>query len=150
LTHGGLPAAYASSPAVAFAAAPDSSTIEIKGWVAEIFANKFTLQDASGRALLETGRQGERTALVAKDEAVTVQGCSEHGFAPRRVNRGLRRQDRCAPASLRTTRLARLITSGPVCLSRQHAQLCSDLASAAAGRSPLEFDVIANNPRSSR
>jgi hypothetical protein len=78
--HGGPPAAYASLPAVTIAAMPESSTVEIKGQVAEIFGNKFVLQDASGRALVETGRQGEDVALVAKDEAVTVQGRFEHGF----------------------------------------------------------------------
>ena len=52
----------------------------IKGQVAEIFGNKFIIQDASGRALIETGREGEGGKLVAKDEAVTVQGRFEHGF----------------------------------------------------------------------
>ena len=78
--HGGPPAAYASLPPVAITAMFDSNTVEIKGQVAEIFGNKFILQDASGRALVETGRQGEDAALVAKDEAVTVQGRFEHGF----------------------------------------------------------------------
>ena len=78
--HGGPTAAYASLPPVAIAAMPDSSTVEIKGQVAEIFGNKFVLQDAGGRALVETGRQGEDAALVTKDEAVTVQGRFEHGF----------------------------------------------------------------------
>ena len=78
--HGGPTAAYASLPAVAIAAMPDGSTIEIKGQVAEIFGDKFVLQDASGRALVETGRPNEDASLVAKDEAVTVQGRFEHGF----------------------------------------------------------------------
>jgi hypothetical protein len=58
----------------------DSATVEIKGQVAEIFSNKFILQDPSGRALVETGRQGEDGNLVAKDEAVAVRGRFEHGF----------------------------------------------------------------------
>ena len=78
--HGGPTAAYASLPPVAIAAMADESTVEIKGQVAEIFGNKFVLQDAGGRALVETGRQGEEAALVTKDEAVTVQGHFEHGF----------------------------------------------------------------------
>jgi uncharacterized protein YdeI (BOF family) len=78
--HGGPTAAYASLPPVAITAMTDWSTVEIKGQVAEIFGNKFVLQDASGRALVETGHQGEDAALVVKDEAVAVQGRFEHGF----------------------------------------------------------------------
>lgn len=58
----------------------DWSTVAIKGQVAEIFGNKFILQDGSGRALVETGRAGEDGDLVKKDEAVTVAGRFEHGF----------------------------------------------------------------------
>jgi uncharacterized protein YdeI (BOF family) len=78
--HGERIAAYAALPPVAITAMTDWSTVEIKGQVAEIFGNKFVLQDPSGRALVETGRQGEDGALVAKDEAVEVQGRFEHGF----------------------------------------------------------------------
>ena len=52
----------------------------IKGEVAEIFGNKFVVQDGTGRALVETGRRGRRRHLVAKGEAVTVQGRFENGF----------------------------------------------------------------------
>jgi len=78
--HGGETAAYAPLPPVAITAMTDWSNVEIKGQVAEIFGNKFVLQDTSGRTLVETGRQGEDAALVQKDEAVTVQGRFEHGF----------------------------------------------------------------------
>jgi uncharacterized protein YdeI (BOF family) len=78
--HGGRTPAYAPRPPVAITAMPDWSNVEIKGQVAEIFGNKFVLEDASGRALVETGRQGEDAALVQKDEPVTVQGRFEHGF----------------------------------------------------------------------
>ena len=67
-------------PPVAISAMTDSSIVAVKGQVAEIFGNKFIIQDASGRALIETGREGEDGKLVAKDEAVTVQGRFEHGF----------------------------------------------------------------------
>jgi hypothetical protein len=73
-------AAYAPLPPVAIAAMTDWSNVEIKGQVAEIFGNKFVLQDTSGRTLVETGRQGEDAALVQKDEPVTVKGRFEHGF----------------------------------------------------------------------
>jgi uncharacterized protein YdeI (BOF family) len=58
----------------------DWSEVAVKGQVAEIFGNKFILQDGSGHALVETGRSGESGQLVAKSEIVTVQGRFEHGF----------------------------------------------------------------------
>lgn len=65
---------------VSISAMPASSLITIKGKVAEIYGNKFILQDESGKALVETGRAGEGGALVTKDEAVTVQGRFDDGF----------------------------------------------------------------------
>lgn len=56
------------------------SPVAVKGQVAEIFGNKFILADESGRALIETGRQGEGGTLVTPSETVTVQGRFEHGF----------------------------------------------------------------------
>jgi uncharacterized protein YdeI (BOF family) len=58
----------------------DWSEVAVKGQVAEIFGNKFIVQDDSGRALVDTGRSGESGNLVAKSETVTVQGRFEHGF----------------------------------------------------------------------
>ena len=52
----------------------------VKGQVAEIFGNKFVIEDPSGRALIETGRAGEGGDLVTPNETVTVQGRFEHGF----------------------------------------------------------------------
>jgi len=54
--------------------------VAVKGTVAEIFGNKFILQDDTGRALVELGPQGEDGTAVVKGEAVTVQGIFEHGF----------------------------------------------------------------------
>jgi uncharacterized protein YdeI (BOF family) len=65
---------------VAISAMPATSLVTIKGKVAEIYGNKFVLQDDSGKALVETGRAGEDGALVTKDEAVTVQGRFDDGF----------------------------------------------------------------------
>ncbi|NYT29213.1 hypothetical protein [Rhizobium sp. WYCCWR 11128] len=65
---------------VAISAMPVSSLVTIKGKVAEIYGNKFVLQDESGKALVETGRAGEDGALVTQDEAVTVQGRFDDGF----------------------------------------------------------------------
>ncbi|GJD57314.1 DNA-binding protein [Methylobacterium dankookense] len=72
------------APTAISALAP-SGAIAAKGEVAEIFGNKFVLQDGTGRALVETGRAGEDGALVAKGETVTVQGRFEKGFLHARM-----------------------------------------------------------------
>jgi hypothetical protein len=57
----------------------DWSEVAVKGQVAEVFGNKFIVQDDSGRALVDTGRSGGSGNLVAQSETVTVQGRFEHG-----------------------------------------------------------------------
>lgn len=64
----------------AISAMSDDSVISIKGKVAEIFGNKFIVQDDSGRALVETGPEGEGGKIVKPDEVVTVQGRFDNGF----------------------------------------------------------------------
>ncbi|MEW6630828.1 MAG: hypothetical protein AB1440_08185 [Pseudomonadota bacterium] len=59
--------------------APDSD-VAVKGKVAEIYGNKFVVDDGSGRALVETGRAGEGGKLVASGETLTVQGHFDDGF----------------------------------------------------------------------
>jgi uncharacterized protein YdeI (BOF family) len=56
------------------------NVVAVKGTVAEIFGNKFILQDDTGRALVELGPQGEDGAVVTRGEAVTVQGLFGGGF----------------------------------------------------------------------
>ena len=58
----------------------DSRAVAVKGQVAEVFGNKFIIQDDSGRTLVDTGPRGEGGSLVAKGEAITVQGRFENGF----------------------------------------------------------------------
>lgn len=67
------------APTAVSALAP-SGAIAARGEVAEIFGNKFILQDGTGRTLVETGREGEAAPLVAKGETVTAQGRFEKGF----------------------------------------------------------------------
>jgi hypothetical protein len=57
----------------------DWSEVAVKGQVAEVFGNKFIVQDDSGRALVDTGPTGESGKLVVKSETITVQGRFEHG-----------------------------------------------------------------------
>lgn len=56
------------------------NVVAVKGSVAEIFGNKFILQDDTGRTLVELGPQGEDGAVVTKGEQVMVQGRFERGF----------------------------------------------------------------------
>ena len=58
----------------------DDSIVTIRGRVAEIYGNKFILADASGRALVDTGHEGDERALVTPGEPVTVQGRFDRGF----------------------------------------------------------------------
>lgn len=67
------------APSAISALAP-SGAIAARGEVAEVFGNKFVIQDVTGRALVETGRDGEDGKLVKKGETVTVQGRFEKGF----------------------------------------------------------------------
>ena len=69
----------------AIASIADSGSVAAKGDVAEIFGNKFVVQDGTGRALVETGRDGEGGKLVSKGETVTVQGRFENGFIHARL-----------------------------------------------------------------
>lgn len=70
---------------VAISALASSGATAAKGEVAEVFGNKFVLQDGTGRALVETGREGEGGRLVAKGETVTVQGRFDKGFLHARL-----------------------------------------------------------------
>ena len=73
-------AQMAPATPIAITALPAWGLVTVKGKVAEIFGNKFIVADDSGRALVETGPAGEGGGVVAKDEAVTVQGRTENGF----------------------------------------------------------------------
>ena len=57
----------------------ERSPVAIRGDVAEVFGNKFVVQDGSGRALVDTGPRGEDRTLVTKGETVTVQGRFDRG-----------------------------------------------------------------------
>lgn len=58
----------------------DGGVISVRGTVAEIFGPMVVLADASGRALVEIGREGDGTGLLAPGQTVTVQGHYRHGM----------------------------------------------------------------------
>ncbi|MEG3163205.1 hypothetical protein U1701_01220 [Sphingomonas sp. PB2P19] len=58
----------------------DDSIITVRGRVAEVYGNKFVMADASGRALVDTGREGEDGTLVRAGQPVTVQGRFDRGL----------------------------------------------------------------------
>jgi len=64
---------------VAIVSLSSAEIVTVRGRVAEIYGNKFVLDDGSGRALVETGPEGDRRALVTTGAAVTVQGRFERG-----------------------------------------------------------------------
>lgn len=65
---------------VAIRSLSSSGIVTVRGRVAEIYGNKFIMADASGRALVDTGREGDDRQLVTAGEPVTVQGRFDRGF----------------------------------------------------------------------
>ena len=70
------------APATPVAIRSVSSTgiVTIRGRVAEVYGNKFVMDDGTGRALVDTGREGDQRQLVTSNQPVTVQGRFERGF----------------------------------------------------------------------
>jgi uncharacterized protein YdeI (BOF family) len=62
-----------------------SDVVAVKGSVAEIYGNKFILQDDSGRMLVELGPRGDDANVVTKGEQVAVQGRFDRGFIAAQV-----------------------------------------------------------------
>lgn len=65
---------------VAIRALSSTGIVTVRGRVAEIYGNKFVMADETGRALIDTGREGDRHPLVTAGEPVTVQGRFDRGF----------------------------------------------------------------------
>jgi len=62
--------------------------ISVKGTVADIFGDKFVLEDKSGRILVQTGPAGPRAAPVKSGETVTVIGVpGDRTFDARKILR---------------------------------------------------------------
>lgn len=59
--------------------------VAAKGSVAEIFGNKFILDDGTGRALIDLGPRGEDGDAVIRGGTVTVQGMFDRGVMHARI-----------------------------------------------------------------
>ena len=85
----GTVASHALQPAIEMAPlrpvairtlASSAGIVTLRGRVAEVYGNKFVMDDGSARALIDTGREGEGGTLVGVGAPVTVQGRFERGF----------------------------------------------------------------------
>jgi cytochrome c-type biogenesis protein CcmE len=65
---------------VAIRSLQSDGIVTIRGTVAETYGNKFVMADRTGRALVDLGREGEGSDLVAVGQPVTIQGRFEDGF----------------------------------------------------------------------
>ncbi|WP_058600028.1 hypothetical protein [Aureimonas ureilytica] len=77
--------AYAQAPAAPQATPVkvnelrDMNTIRLDGRVTDVFGNRFVLEDATGRTLVELGPRGENGALVKIGDTVVVDGAFRGG-----------------------------------------------------------------------
>lgn len=62
-----------------------SDVVAVKGSVAEIYGNKFVLEDDSGRMLVDLGPRADDRVVVTKGEQVSVQGRFDRGFVAAQV-----------------------------------------------------------------
>lgn len=86
------PAGPAGQPQVAMLITPmaiaklqPADVVAVKGSVAEIYGNKFILEDDSGRMLVDLGPRGDDRAVVTMGEQVSVQGRFDRGFVAAHV-----------------------------------------------------------------
>ena len=68
-----------SQPVAINALATNSGIVTIRARVQEVYGNKFLAADPTGHALVDLGRAGDRSALVASGQTVTVQGRFDQG-----------------------------------------------------------------------
>ncbi len=81
----GQPQAVMLLTPVAIGKLQAADVVAVKGSVAEVYGNKFILQDDTGRMLVELGPQGEDGNAVTKGEQVSVQGRFDRGFVAAQV-----------------------------------------------------------------
>jgi uncharacterized protein YdeI (BOF family) len=81
----GQPQAVMLLTPVAIGKLQAADVVAVKGSVAEIYGNKFILQDDSGRMLVDLGPRGDDASAVTKGEQVSVQGRFDRGFIAAQV-----------------------------------------------------------------
>lgn len=81
----GQPLAVMLLTPVSIAKLQAGGPVAVRGSVAEIYGNKFILQDDSGRMLVDLGPRGEDGNAVAKGEQLMVQGQFDRGFIAAQV-----------------------------------------------------------------
>lgn len=64
----------------AIRALSSTGIVTIRGRVVEVYGSKFVMEDTSGRALVDTGHEGDRRQLVAIGQPLIVQGRFDRGF----------------------------------------------------------------------
>lgn len=86
------PARPGGAPVVAMLITPTpiarlqpSDIVAVKGTIAEIYGNKFLLEDDSGRMLVDLGPGGDDRTVVTKGEQVSVQGRFDRGFVAAQI-----------------------------------------------------------------
>ena len=72
MTRPGVEVAPIRPVAIASLAQRDDALVTVRGKVAEVYGNSFTLADGSGKAMVDAGREGEGT--VAPGQDLLVQG----------------------------------------------------------------------------
>lgn len=75
------PAAPVRIASLGVAAQPwiGAAIVTVRGRVADIYGDRFVIDDGSGRALIELGREGDANP-VARNQMVTVQGRYRDGL----------------------------------------------------------------------
>jgi len=77
LTRPGIEVAPIRPVAIASLAHRDDSLVTVRGKVAEIYGDRFTLADASGKAMVDIGRGDEGAVTAGQD--LLVQGRFDNG-----------------------------------------------------------------------
>lgn len=81
----GQPQAVMLLTPVAIGRLQAADVVAVRGSVAEIYGNKFILQDDSGRMLVDLGPEGDDANVVTRGEQVSVQGRFDRGFIAAQV-----------------------------------------------------------------
>jgi len=84
-TNAGQPQAVMLLTPVAIGKLQAADVVAVKGSVAEIYGDKFILQDDSGRMLVDLGPRGDDASAVTKGEQISVQGRFDRGFIAAQV-----------------------------------------------------------------